>query len=252
MCIPQAHIKSKTPQPCITQTQAYINQYDALYVEEMNEDNDIKETPQTTKVEKDKMPLPTFNDEWDRIDNFIRQNKEYYCIQEITSPTKKATTTLSLLNKPEVEEWNADLKKWLEGIPSNYNIPILWDLFLQELKIKAQDVQQTNALTKIYNLKMKGLKVKQYISQFEELAEKAGLTATNPDTTYPFMKGLTTQVHSNICKKPIYGYRMARAYALDDVLVTQMALHLIHSQNPTLPKEQETLVPKTKKRPLVL
>ena len=41
------------------------------------------------------------------------------------------------------------------------------------------------------------------------------------------MKGLTSPVRTNIRKKPIYGYRMARAYALDDVLVTRMALHLI-------------------------
>jgi len=35
---------------------------------------------------------------------------------------------------------------------------------------------------------MEGLEVKTYIDKFEKLAERAGLTATNPDTTYLFIK----------------------------------------------------------------
>jgi len=89
---------------------------------------------------------------------------------------------------------------------------------------------------------MEGFEVKTYISEFEKLAERAGLTATNPDTTYLFMKGLTNPVRTNICKKPIYGYHMARAYALDDVLVTRMAQYLIQSQSPIPPRELEKLL----------
>jgi len=56
---------------------------------------------------------------------------------------------------------------------------------------------------------MQGFEIKQYIDKFEKLADQAGLLAINPDTTHLFMKGLTTSVQSNICKKPIYGYHMA-------------------------------------------
>jgi len=121
-------------------------------------------------------------------------------------------------------QWNNELKKWLKEIPDEYDIPILWDLFLQELKIKAKDVQQTNTLNKLDKLRMEGFEIKSYVNTFEELAERAGLTATNPDTTYLFLKGLNASVRSSIIKKPIYGYQMARAYALDDILVT-------HQQN---------------------
>src|SRR6267142_1482675 len=110
---------------------------------------------------------------------------------------------------PNTMQWNNELKKWLKEIPDEYNVPILWDLFLQELKIKAKDVQQTNALIKLDNLKMEELKIKPYINEFEKLAEQAGLTTTNPDTMYLFIKGLTTSIQNNICKKPIYGYCMA-------------------------------------------
>src|SRR6266850_82996 len=88
-----------------------------------------------------------------------------------------------------------------------------------------------------------------YVNKFEELAERAGLTATNPDTTYLFLKGLNASVRSSITKKPIYGYQMARAYALDDVLVTQMTLHLIRSQIPTPPEKQEMPKSEINKQP---
>jgi len=159
---------------------------------------------------------------------------------------------LSLIKTLDTTQWNNELKKWLKEIPDEYDIPILWDLFLQELKIKAKDVQQTNALTRLNNLKMKGFEIKIYIDEFEKLAERAGLTTTNPDTTYLFMKGLTNPVQTNICKKSIYSYRMARTYALNDVLITRMALYLIWSQSPTPPKEPETPIPKTRKRPLAV
>src|SRR6267142_2753089 len=43
---------------------------------------------------------------------------------------------------------------------------------------------------------------------------------------------------------------MARAYALNDVLVTRMALYLLWSQSPTPPKEPGESTPETRKRPL--
>jgi len=217
---PHAYVKTKTSQPCIAQTQAYINRYNVLHIEETNEDDNMEETPLTKRVEKVKTPIPIFNNDWDQIDDFIRQNKEYYRIRGITSSNTKATTTLSLIKTPDTMQWNNELKKWLKEIPDKYDIPILWDSFLQELKIKAKDIQQTNALTKLNNLKMEGFEVKTYIDKFKKLAEQASLTTTNLDTTYLFIKGLTSPVQTNIHKKPIYGYRMARAYALDDILVT--------------------------------
>ena len=78
MHTPRTHVKAKTSQPCATQTQTYINRYDALHVEETDEDNDTKETPLTERVEKTKTPTPILNDDWDQIDDFIRQNEEYY------------------------------------------------------------------------------------------------------------------------------------------------------------------------------
>src|SRR6266850_1983930 len=246
----RAHVKAKTSQPCIVKTQTYINRYNVLRMEETNKDDDIKETPLIKRVERIQTPTPIFNNDWDQIDNFIRQNEEYYCIRGITSSNTKATTTLSLIKTLGTMQWNNELRKWLKEIPDEYDIPILWDSFLQELKIKAKDVQQTNTLTKLNGLKMEGLEVKTYINKFEKLAERAGLTATNPDTTYLFIKGLTNPVRTNIHKKPIYGYQMARTYALDDVLVTRMAQYLVQSQNSTPPKELEKLIPETKKRPL--
>jgi len=52
-------------------TQAYINRYDVLHVEETNEDDHIEETPLIKRVEEVKTPTPIFNNKWDQIDDFI-------------------------------------------------------------------------------------------------------------------------------------------------------------------------------------
>jgi len=194
MHAPHVYVKTKTSQPCIVKTQTYINRYNVLHVEETNEDDNTEETPLIKRVEKVKAPTLICNNDWDQIDDFIRQNEEYYRIQGITSSNVKATTTLSLIKTLGTTQWTNELKKWLKEIPNEYDIPILWDLFLQELKIKAKDIQQTDALTRLNNLKMERFEVKTYIDKFEKLAERAGLTTTNPDTTYLFMKGLTNPV----------------------------------------------------------
>jgi len=75
---PRAYVKTKTSQPCIAQTQVCINQYDALRVEDTNEDDDTKETPLIERVKKARTPTPIFNNEWEQIDDFIQQNEEYY------------------------------------------------------------------------------------------------------------------------------------------------------------------------------
>ena len=159
------------------------------------------------------------------------------------------TNTLSLIQTPNLEQWSNELNEWLKTVPKEYNIPTLWDTFLQELRTKVQSIQQNNAYTEIDNLKMEGLKVKSYVDKFETLAERANLSATNPQTIHLFMKGLTNSVRTNICKKPIYGYRMARAYALNDVLTTRIITALLQqTSNPT--NVQETPTPQTRKRPL--
>jgi len=140
MHAPHVYVKTKTSQPCIIKTQAYTNRYDVLHIEETNEDDHVEETPLIKRVEEVKTPTPILNDDWDQIDDFIRQNEEYYRIQGITSSNVKATTTLSLIKTLGTTQWTNELKKWLKEIPNEYDIPILWDLFLQELKIKAKDV----------------------------------------------------------------------------------------------------------------
>jgi len=127
---PYAYAKAKISQSCPIQAQAYINRYDVLDVEETNEDDNTEETPLVKRVEEAKTPTPIFNNDWDQIDDFIRQNEEYYRIRGITSSNTKATTTLSLIKMPDIAQWNNELKEWLKGIPDEYDIPILWDLFL--------------------------------------------------------------------------------------------------------------------------
>ena len=106
----RAYIKTKASQACIAQTQAYINRYDALRIEDTNKDDDTEETPLIKRVEEARTPTPIFNNEWEQIDDFIRQNEEYYRVRGITSSNTKATTTLSLIKTPDTMQWNNELK----------------------------------------------------------------------------------------------------------------------------------------------
>jgi len=122
---PHAYVKSKISQPCPIQTQTYINRYNVLHIEETDEDDDTEETPLVERIEKTKTPTPILNDDWDQIDNFIRQNEEYYRIQGITSSNTKVNTTLSLIKTLGTTQWSNELKQWLKEIPDEYDNPIL-------------------------------------------------------------------------------------------------------------------------------
>jgi hypothetical protein len=58
--------------------------------------------------------------------------------------------------------------------------------------------------------------LKAYIDKFEKLAEQLGLTQANPTMTQTFIAGLTTPLQDRINSQPIYGYRVARARAIQE------------------------------------
>jgi len=221
------------PQNNARNAQTYINPYNFLHIEEMEKDDETPEALYTTQVGQGKKTLPTFNDEWEWINDFIKQNEEYYRTHEIISPVEKTITTLSALNKTDIGEWTTKTIETVQQTPNKYDTPKLWEKVIQNLKFKAKDILQTKAIKEILDLQMQGFQIKQYIDQFERLADQAGLMATNPNTTHIFIKGLNNSIRSSIPKKPIYGYRTARAYALKYVFALQEELRSQCSKDST-------------------
>jgi hypothetical protein len=117
----------------------------------------------------------------------------------------------------ELEPWKADLEQWVDALDIDADdIPLVWDLFVAELKEQARRNKSNVARQQLADLRMEDGRLKTYIDKFEELAEQAGLAQTNPITTQTFLKGLTTSLQDRVSSQPIYGYRVARARALQE------------------------------------
>jgi hypothetical protein len=72
------------------------------------------------------------------------------------------------------------------------------DIIITELQRRKEEGGANDPRTKIHNLSMKGLQLPQYIQEFEQLAEQAGLTSANPATTQAFIKGLTPSIQKDL------------------------------------------------------
>jgi hypothetical protein len=96
------------------------------------------------------------------------------------------------------------------------DIPLVWDLFTAELKEQARRNENNAARQQLANLRMEEGQLKAYINKFEELAEQIGLNQADPATTHAFVTGLTTSLQNRINSQPIYGYRVARARAIQE------------------------------------
>ena len=232
-----------TPQMDAKEQLATPNRYAALSVDETNDSSDEsegqsppqhtplverierrKESPQANSDIQPKVPLvdrigdevelpPVFKGDAAQANDFVRQNEEYHGAMkgQMDSPIRKVALALSLVKGPEPKEWARTIGNWLDTLDRDTDdLPIIWDAFKQEFIRRYETTSQPNdARQQLESLRMKGLEAKEYVDQFERLAEQAGLKATNPETTHIFMAGLTEPTRRDVCSEPMYGYRMA-------------------------------------------
>jgi hypothetical protein len=117
----------------------------------------------------------------------------------------------------ELKPWKADLEQWVDALDMDADdIPLVWDLFVTELKEQARRNRSNAARQQLATLRMEEGQLKAYINKFEELAEQIGLVQANPMTTQAFMIGLTTSLQDRVNSQPVYGYRVARARAIQE------------------------------------
>jgi Retroviral aspartyl protease len=127
-------------------------------------------------------------------------------------------------------------KKPLSQVPNKWH-PV-WemtrtiDTIINELQQKKEEARANDPKAKIQTLRMKGLQLTQYIKEFEQLAEQAGLTLANPATTQAFIKGLTPSIKRDLALTQISGYRMARAAAIKANQVDRLLTALIIKTQP--------------------
>ena len=89
---------------------------------------------------------------------------------------------------------------------------------------------------------MKGLRLDQYIKDFEHLAEQAALTLANPSITQAFIRGLTPSLQRDLTKTT-YGYRTARAQAIKINWVDKLLVALLTKDLPCKQTREEEAAP---------
>ena len=77
----------------------------------------------------------------------------------------------------------------------------MWAQFLHEFATQYQDSQkEQRAKAALEQLRLKGLFIDQYISEFEDLAMQAGYALGNEETKSFFMKGLTRAIVEDVLR----------------------------------------------------
>jgi hypothetical protein len=189
------------------------NRFSALEVEEAEEESEEEEDkcPPSTKT-------PTsFTNETKEVEDFLQQNHKYQQAIGVVSPIVKTALALKFVRSNELENWKTGLKQWIDALDIDRDdIPLVWDLFVKELKEQAQRNKDNTTQQQLVNLWMKEGQLKTYIRDFESLAEQTGLVPANPTTTQIFVAGLTKPLQEKTTSSPIYRYRVARARAIQE------------------------------------
>jgi hypothetical protein len=211
---------------------------------------EIEETDEEPEEEENECPPPTktpipFTHKTKEAEDFLQQNHEYQQAVGITSPIVKTALALKFVKGNELEKWRASLEQWIDALDMDTDdVPLVWDLFTTELKEQAQHNRDNTVRQQLANLRMNEGQLKTYINEFEKLAKQIGLTPANPTTTQIFIAGLTTRLQERITLQPIYGYRIARARAIQE----DQELHAVAKALRVRQQQREQLISLLRKR----
>jgi hypothetical protein len=218
-----------------------INRFSALEIEEAEEEPEEEEDecPPPTKT-----PTP-FTHETKEAEDFLQQNRNYQKAIGVTSPIVKMTLALKFVKGNELENWRADLEQWIDALDiEEDDVPLVWDLFEAELKEQTRHNKSNAAQQQLTSLRMEEGQLRAYINKFEELAEQIGLAQADPTTTHTFISGLTTSLQDRINSQPIYGYRVARARAIQEDQKQYTVLEALHARQ----QQRQRLIDRIQRR----
>jgi hypothetical protein len=222
-------------------TLATTNRFSALETEEAEEEPEEEEDEYLPPA---KTPTP-FTHETKEAEDFLQQNHNYQQAIGVTSPIVKTTLALKFVKGDELESWRADLEQWIDALNiEEDDIPLVWDLFVTELKGQARRNKSNVARQQLANLRMEEGQLRTYINKFEELAEQAGFAQADPATTHTFITGLTTSLQDRVNSQPIYGYHVARARAIQEDQKQYTVLEALRARQ----QQRQRLIDRIRKR----
>jgi hypothetical protein len=183
-----------------------------------------------------------FDGDHTKADNFIKEVKAYFRVNEdmagFNSPIKKVTFTLTLIKGDEVAGWVCDMGNWLDTLDRiHHNFPIVWTQFLDKFETQFQDLNKSQqGRMELKKCHMHWPNITQYISNFERYARQARYMQGNAETTDIFLKGLPSQVLTDVLKPPYAaGYEAMKRKAIDAIQALVLLDTIVASQGHSAP-----------------
>jgi hypothetical protein len=158
----------------------------------------------------------------DQITHYFQANS---WVPELNFTIHKVSIALTLFQGQQVAAWVRDMGTWIDSLdPVNDNIQEVWDTFVQEFNNHFMDSQlQQRARLELDKCKMHFPDVDQYISDFEDLVQKAGYTISNKETIGFFLNGLTPSILDKVIRAPfLTSYTKHKAKAIEIMKGRQM------------------------------
>ena len=153
--------------------------------------------------------LPTpFEGNRELAEQFIDELEGYFLlnhgVQCYRSPLHKTAFALTLLKGKEVSGWARDMRAWVASLdPVLQDIPEVWETFVASFNEQYADTQAViRAQSKLDELKMTYPHVDKYITDFEELARKAGYNQTSEETKHHFLQGISGKILEDVLRAP--------------------------------------------------
>ena len=144
-----------------------------------------------------------FTGDCTKADQFIDALKDYIHLNRrvsgMNSHIHHVSLALTLIQGDQVAGWKRSIGNWVDTLQDTDDIPAVWAQFLHEFTTQYQDSQkEQRAKATLEQLKLKGLSIDQYISEFEDLAMQAGYALGKEETKSFFMKGLTRTIVEDV------------------------------------------------------
>jgi hypothetical protein len=135
------------------------------------------------------------------LEGYFLLNQE---VQRYRSPIHKTAFALTLIKGKEVSGWARDMRGWVANLdPVLQNIPEVWETFVNAFNEQYSDTQAViRAQAKMDELKMTYPHVDKYITDFEELARKAGYNQTSEETKHHFLQGISSKILEDVLRAP--------------------------------------------------
>jgi len=146
---------------------------------------------------------PTFHGDRSKANTFMNEVEKYLTLNDdvagFKSPKKKVVLVLTFMQGPEVEEWTRGMLQWIQQIPDESNMELIWRIFQRCFYRRFTNTQADSTARKnLTQLKMRFPDIDSYIADFEQTVHKALYRLGSHEMNQQFLSGLPRDVAEDI------------------------------------------------------